>query len=111
VLGATLAQNTELREHVTVFTGANLRVKALLDATAKDPDQKEVYLGEIREGSEALALRALVLPRPVSSSAVVEELTEVLGQFGEGGEVRGLKRAGEDVGEGSEERRKRGRNV
>jgi hypothetical protein len=111
VLGATSAQNVELREHLKVFTGANLRVRALLDAVVKDPDQEGVYMGEIREESEALALRALVLPRSVPSSLVVKKLEESLGQFGEGGEVRGLKRPGVGVGEGSEERRKRARNV
>jgi len=85
-------------------------VRALLDAVVKDPDQEEMYMSEIREESEALVLRALVLPRPVQLSSEVTKLKESLGQFGEGGEVRGLKRFGEGVGEGSEERRKRARN-
>lgn len=94
-----------------MFKGASLRVKALLEAAVKDPAQEKVYMGELREESEALALRALVLPRPVASSSVVNKLEESLGQFGEGGEVRVLKRSGEGVGEGTEERRKRARNV
>ena len=107
---ATSAQNTELREHVKAFQGANLRVRALLDAALKDPDQEDLYMGEVRKESEALALRALVLPCPVPLSAV-KKLEESLGQFGEAGQVRGLKRLGEGAGEGSEERRKRARNV
>ena len=94
-----------------MFQGAGLRVKALLDAAARDPEQEEVYMREIREESESLALRALVLPRPVASSAVVAKIEASLGQFGEGGEVRGLKRSEESVGEGSEDRRKRARVV
>ena len=111
VLDATSVQNVELRDHLKVFTGANLRVKALLDAAVKDPAQEGMYLGEIREASEALALRALVLPRPVPSSSAVKELEESLGQFGEGGEVRGLKRPGEGAREGSGKRRKRAWDV
>jgi len=81
-------------------------VKALLDAVAREPEKKEVYMEEVREESEALALRALVLPRPVPLSAAVAKLEASLALFGEGGETRGLKRAGESTGEGSEERRK-----
>jgi hypothetical protein len=107
----TSAQNAELREHLKVFSGGNLRVKALLDAAAKDPDQRELYINEIREESEVLALRGLVLPRPVPSSSVAKKLEESLAQFGEGGDVRSLKRSEESVGEGSEDRRKRARAV
>lgn len=112
VLSATLAQNDELREDLKVFQGTNLRVKALLEAMVKDPNREDMYMGEAREESEALALRALVLPRRVPWSAMVEKLEESLGQFGEGSEMRGLKRSpGEGTGEASEERRKRARNV
>ena len=86
-------------------------MRALLDAALKDPDQEDLYMGEVRKESEAFkALRALVLPCPVPLSAV-KKLEESLGKFGEAGQVRGLKRLGEGAGEGSEERRKRARNV
>jgi hypothetical protein len=94
-----------------VFSGGNLRVKALLDAVEKDPDQEEMYMGEVREEIEVLALRALVLPRPVPTSSVVKKLEENLAQFGEGGDVQSLKRSEESAGEGSEDRRKRARAV
>jgi len=81
-------------------------VKALLDAAAREPKKKEVYMEEVQEESEALALRALVLPHPVPSSAAVAKLEVSLALFGEGGEMRGLKWAGESTGEGLEERRK-----
>ena len=77
---------------------------------AKDPDRREVYLQELREGCEELEIRVLVLPDSMSSSAAVEKLEEALELFGKGGEVRGVKRSGEGVGEGWEERRKRVRN-
>ena len=85
-------------------------MRALLDAVVKDPDQEEMYMSEIQEESEALVLRALVLPHPVQLSSEMTKLKESLGQFGEAGEVRGLKRFGEGVGKGSEERRKQARN-
>jgi len=107
VLAAALAQNTEFREHLKVFQGTGLLVKALLDGAAREPEKKEVYMEEVREESEALALRALVLPRPVPSSAAVAKLEASLALFGEGGETRGLKRPRESTEEGSEERRKR----
>ena len=99
-----LAQNAEFHEHLKAFQGTGLLVKALLDAVAREPKKKEV-----REESEALALRALILPHPMPSSAAVAKLEASLALFGEGGEMRGLKRAGESTGEGSEERRKQAR--
>ena len=53
-------------------------MRALLDAVVKDPNQEE---------SEALVLRALVLPCPVQLSSEVTKLKESLGQFSKGGEV------------------------
>ena len=104
------AQNAELRDHLKAFKGGNLNMRALLDAVVKDPDQEEMYMSEIREESEVLVLRALVLPCPIQLSSEMTKLKESLGQFGEAGEVRGLKRFREGVSEGSEERRKRARN-
>ncbi|KIJ89912.1 hypothetical protein K443DRAFT_15696, partial [Laccaria amethystina LaAM-08-1] len=100
------AQNVELCEHLKVFQGAGLRVRALLDAVAKDPKGKEVYMQEIREESESLALWAIVLPHPVVSSTVVAMVEASLGLFSKGGVVRGLKRVGEGSGAGSEDRGK-----
>ena len=106
VLDAALAQNTKFCEHLKVFQGAGLLVKALLDAVVREPKKKEMYMEEVQEGSRALALQVLVLPHSVPSSAAVAKLEVSLALFGEGGEMRGLKRAGESTGEGSEERRK-----
>jgi len=102
-----LAQNAEFCEHLKAFQGAGLLVKALLDAAAREPEKKEVYMEEVWEESKALALQALVLPRPMPSSVAVVKLEASLALFGEGGEMRGLKQAGESTGEGLEERRKR----
>jgi len=104
------AQNAELCDHLKAFKGGNLNMRALLDAMVKDPDQEEMYMSEIWEESEALVLRALVLPRPVQLSSEMMKLKESLGQFGKAGEVQGLKRFGEGVSEGSEERRKQAWN-
>jgi len=104
------AQNAELRDHLKAFKGRNLNMRALLDAMVKDPDQEEMYMSEIWEESEALVLRALVLPHPVQLSSGMMKLKESLGQFGKAGEVQGLKRFREGVGEGSEERRKQAQN-
>jgi predicted butyrate kinase (DUF1464 family) len=93
----TSAQNAELCEHLKVFSGGNLQVKALLDAAAKDPDQREMYIDEIREESEVLALRGLVLPCPVLSSSVAKKLEESLARFGEGSDVRSLKTSGKSL--------------
>ena len=82
-----MTQNAEFCDHLKAFQGAGLRVRALLDAVVRDPEQGEVYMGEIREESEALALRPLVLPRPVPSAAVVAKLEASLALFGEGGEA------------------------
>jgi len=87
VLAAALAQNAEFHEHLKAFQGAGLLVKALLDAAAREPKKKEVYMEEVQEESEVLALRALVLPRPVPSSAAVAKLEVSLALFGEGGET------------------------
>jgi hypothetical protein len=57
----TSAQNAELCEHLKVFSGGNLRVKALLDAAAKDPDQREMYIDEIREESLSMDISFLCL--------------------------------------------------
>jgi hypothetical protein len=92
-----------------VFQSAGLRVKALLDAVVKDPEQGEVFMREVQEESKLLALRALVLPRPVVSSVVVAKVEASLNQFGEGGDLRGSKRPEESAREGSEDRRKRAR--
>ena len=104
-----LAQNTEFHEHLKVFQGTGLLVKALLDAAAREPKKKEVYMEEVWEESEALVLQVLVLPHPMPSSAAVVKLEVSLALFSKGGEMRGLKRAGESTGEDLEERRKRAR--
>jgi hypothetical protein len=102
----TSAQNAEFCEHLMVFQGTGLRVKALLDAVARELEKEDVYMGEVQVESEKLALQALVLPCPVRLSEAVARLEASLGLFNEGGKVRGLKRGGEGSGEGSEERKK-----
>jgi len=66
-----LAQNAKFCEQVKVFQGAGLLVKALLDAAAREPEKKEVYMEEVWEESEVLVLWVLVLPCPVPSSVAV----------------------------------------
>ena len=82
-----LPQNTEFCEHLKVFQGTGLLVKALLDAGAREPKKKEVYMEEVQEESEVLVLQALVLPCPMPSSAAVAKLEASLALFGEGGEM------------------------
>jgi len=82
-----LAQNAEFREHLKVFQGTGLLVKALLDAAVREPKKKEMYMEEVQEESEALVLQVLVLPCPMPSSVAVAKLEASLALFGEGGEM------------------------
>lgn len=58
-----------------------------------------------------MALKALILPRPVASSGEILELEEVLRRVDLSQAIRGSKRSGEGSGEGSKERRKRAKNM
>jgi len=82
-----LAQNAEFCEHLKVFQGAGLLVKALLDAVVREPEKKEMYMEEVQEESEALLLQVLVLPCPMPSSVAVAKLEVSLALFGKGGET------------------------
>ena len=77
----------------------------------KDPEWRERYLHELWESCKELEVLVLVLHDPVSLLAVVEKLKEILGVFGEGDRIWGVKRSGEGVREGLEERRKCVQNI
>ncbi|EDR07149.1 uncharacterized protein LACBIDRAFT_328129 [Laccaria bicolor S238N-H82] len=109
ILGATLAQNGKLRDHLEAFQNANFRVRALLQAADKDTQRAGEYLEQARIVSAALACRALLLPEPVPSSMEVARFKGSLERWKAGGQSSGSKRSGEGSGEGSEDRRKRAR--
>lgn len=111
ILGATLAQNGKLRDHLEAFQNANFRVRALLQAADKDTQRAGEYLEQARIVSAALACRALLLPEPVPSSMEVARFKGSLKRWKAGGQSSGSKRSGEGSGEGSEDRRKRARSI
>ncbi|EDR05335.1 uncharacterized protein LACBIDRAFT_303191 [Laccaria bicolor S238N-H82] len=107
LLRSTCEQNAELRGHVEAFQTVNSSVWTLLEAMSRDPNRIQDYLKSIEKKVGGVLTRGLLLPEVGELFSAVEKLESCLGRLQQGGEVRTGKRIAEDVGEGSEERRKR----